>query len=112
MVRKMIYKITAVILILCLFLCGCGQSDFSSPEYTVVENNNAAGIGNVDGYRVEKPQTQDEIITCYYVNKNTKKFHKPTCTYALKMKETSTLIIPDKDFLLSQNYIPCGHCKP
>ncbi|MBR2043783.1 MAG: hypothetical protein IJ946_05530 [Clostridia bacterium] len=108
----MIYKITVIIIAMCFFLCGCKQNTFSSPEYAVVENNNAAGIGNVDGYRIQQHKEKEEIISCYYVNKNTKKFHKPTCPYALKMNETSTLLIPDRDFLIDQNYTPCGHCKP
>lgn len=49
----------------------------------------------------------------YILNTESKKFHKPTCASAAKLdeskKETYT---GDREWLIEEEYSPCGSCKP
>ena len=58
-------------------------------------------------------EEEPEPITHYVVNKNTKKFHLPSCSGASGMLEENKLIRePDREALIEEGYSPCGTCKP
>jgi DNA-entry nuclease len=55
-----------------------------------------------------------ESPACNYVaNKNTKKFHYPSCSSVGDMKESNKLYYEGtRDELISQGYVPCKRCNP
>lgn len=49
----------------------------------------------------------------YIANKNTKKFHYPSCGSVSKMKESNKLYFNGtRNELISKGYDPCGNCHP
>ena len=52
--------------------------------------------------------------SCRYIcNTKTRKFHYPSCTGAIQMKEENRLYTDsDRDTLVAQGYEPCGICRP
>lgn len=49
----------------------------------------------------------------YIANKNTKKFHYPSCDSVSEMKESNKLYFEGtRDELISQGYSPCKRCNP
>jgi DNA-entry nuclease len=95
-------------------ICFCVFAYNVQPGLTI---NYATG----DSYLSEGGQTdiqtennsQDITQSEYILNKNTKKIHKPTCTYVGKISASNkgeyTGSISD---LISQGYSACGTCKP
>lgn len=60
----------------------------------------------------EIPSAQPEEIT-YILNKNTKKFHYPSCSSVREMKESNKKnFTGTRDEAISQGYSPCGRCHP
>ena len=61
----------------------------------------------------ENPTEQPPADYDYVVNLNTKKFHKPDCSYVSDMSETAKwLYAGSRDSLLEQGYTPCKRCNP
>ena len=51
--------------------------------------------------------------TTYVVNKNTKKFHLPSCGSVTDMKEKNKLYYEGpREELIDQGYDPCKRCNP
>ena len=51
--------------------------------------------------------------TAYILNKNTKKFHYPSCSSVKKMKESNKLSYTGtRDEVIAMGYKPCGNCHP
>ncbi len=49
----------------------------------------------------------------YIANKNTGKFHEPSCSSVEKMKESNKLTITaTREQMLADGYSPCGNCNP
>ena len=49
----------------------------------------------------------------YIANKNTGKFHYPSCSSVTKMKESNKLsITAARDQMIANGYSPCGNCHP
>ena len=61
---------------------------FSDSEYS--HNNTSACIGN----------------------KNTKKFHLPSCSSIDKMKESNKVRLSGRDEAINSGYVPCQRCCP
>lgn len=56
----------------------------------------------------ENTNTQD-----YILNKNSKKFHHPTCSSVDSMKESNKeYYTGTRDDLIARGYSPCGRCDP
>ncbi len=56
---------------------------------------------------------QAPATTSYIANKNTKKFHYPTCDSVNDMKEKNKLYFDGtRDELIDQGYKPCKRCNP
>lgn len=59
------------------------------------------------------PQSDDSSTTTYIANKNTKKFHYPTCSSVGQMKEKNKKELNcSRDVAIQQGYSPCGNCNP
>jgi DNA-entry nuclease len=74
--------------------------------------------GGTSGVAMERnaPAQNDTTTstgTSYIANKNTKKFHYPSCSSVNDMKEKNKLYYEGtRDELIQQGYVPCKRCKP
>ncbi len=57
----------------------------------------------------ENAKQSEEV---YVFNKNTKKFHKITCSSSAQIKEKNYGESGDRNWLISNGYQPCKLCKP
>ena len=49
----------------------------------------------------------------YILNKNTKKFHKPSCASVNQMNESNKVYSnKSRDEIINDGYEPCGRCHP
>ncbi len=63
-----------------------------------------------DGTEAEPSDTQEQM---YILNKNTKKFHKPECSGAKKIKaKNKGEYTGSRQTLIDEGYEPCGNCNP
>lgn len=63
-----------------------------------------------DGTEAEPSDTKEQI---YILNKNTKKFHKPECSGAKKIKaKNKGEYTGSRQTLIDEGYEPCGNCNP
>ena len=121
-----------LVLILCLsfifLFIGCKNNEVESNREAVVIN--LPKDSSVNGYRTEKPSNNDDIISAedaivvkdftvvnetegeYCVNKNSKVFHKPTCSSVSKMKDENKVLIKTKSEAVSKGYTACKVCNP
>lgn len=61
----------------------------------------------------ETSETAESPACNYVANKNTKKFHYPSCSSVSDMKESNKLYYEGtRDELISQGYVPCKRCNP
>lgn len=55
----------------------------------------------------------DPLAQDYVLNKNSKKFHYPTCSSVSQMKDSNKESVhTTRDEIIAQGYSPCGRCKP
>lgn len=52
----------------------------------------------------------DPIANTYIGNKNSKKFHRPSCSYLPDQKNQVTF--DSREEAINKGYDPCGHCNP
>lgn len=57
-------------------------------------------------------QITTESNVKYCGNKNTKKFHRPSCSYAKKTAESNKIYYKNKEIFLNNGYTPCKKCNP
>ena len=58
-------------------------------------------------------QTEDKKENTYILNKNTKKFHIPSCSSAGDISEDNKEIYKgSREDLIQEGYSPCGRCHP
>ena len=63
-----------------------------------------------DGTEAETSDTKEQM---YILNKNTKKFHKPECSGAKKIKaKNKGEYTGSRQTLIDEGYEPCGNCNP
>ena len=70
-----------------------------------------------ENHLIEIPEQQTEELPIqnsdYVVNKNTKKFHLPTCASVTDIKEQNRWDYNgSREDLITQGYIPCKRCNP
>ena len=77
---------------------------------TTPTNSNAGNADNFDTYDNPEQQQADDT---YVLNKNTHKFHYPSCKSVKKISPDNYATSSEsRDALISQGYEPCGICKP
>ena len=55
----------------------------------------------------------DAVVTTYVLNRNTKKFHYPTCKSASTIKDKNKgYHTGTREDLIAEGYSPCGNCHP
>ena len=63
-----------------------------------------------DGTEADPSDTKEQM---YILNKNTKKFHKPECSCAKKIKvKNKGEYTGSRQTLIDEGYEPCGNCNP
>lgn len=61
----------------------------------------------------ESEETTPLAATTYICNKNTKKFHIPSCSSVDQMKESNKLAVTlTREEVIAQGYDPCKRCNP
>lgn len=100
-------------------------SDGSSagPEFTgsqqtasssAAQTSAAAGAGTAAAAASTQTQTAsvDMSEAVYIGNKNTKKFHYPSCSSVSDMKDKNKVALSSRDEAIAEGYVPCKRCNP
>lgn len=65
-----------------------------------------------EDFVASSPQ-EEPVGTTYIINKNTGKFHYPTCRSVKQMNDSNKKeVTGNREDLISQGYSPCGNCNP
>lgn len=111
--------LTVIFSIILIFsFCGC-QSKDNMIEKTPIKVNLPTD-DSVNGYRnsdsnvnignfIIKETTENYK---YFGNKNSKKFHKASCSALKNTKEENKVFYKTKDEFIKYNYSPCKICNP
>ena len=106
-------------LVLLMFtLSGCQITD-EKIEKTPVKINLPTD-DSVNGYRNSSSEIDTDGITInettteytYFGNKNSKKFHKSSCSALKNTKDENKVFYKTKEEFIKNNYSPCKICNP
>ncbi len=98
-----------------IYLSSDGQSVTITTDKTATSEEIMTPGGYVAPAVTEAPAEEDSAApgTDYIVNKNTGKFHYPSCSSVKRMKESNKMFFTGtRDELVSRGYSPCGNCHP
>ncbi len=120
--------------LLCLLLiCGCSESKQEAiqilnangtpaQEYTTFKSvltdsytgENKEGMPNyIEGKDTSVAENyQNSISQSYCGNKNSKIFHKSSCSSLKKTKEENKVYLSSRDEFITKNFSPCKSCNP
>lgn len=56
--------------------------------------------------------TEEANLPLYIGNKNSKKFHYPSCSSVTQMKDANKVELHGRDEAIREGYDPCGRCHP
>lgn len=93
------------------------QISFDTSEKLTLLDAGAKSNGSVSAQEpIQQPQQPSQPITeitvTYIGNRNSKVFHRATCTSVSQMKDTNKVIWNSRDEAVSQGYSPCRNCQP
>ena len=98
------------------------EIDYATGESREVRHSPAPGDaagGNEDAVRTvlaEEPPPEPEpssMVVTYVLNKNTGKFHYPTCESVADIKAKNRMDVDwPREKVIAEGYQPCGGCKP
>lgn len=92
---------------------GAGQKSNAVVNPSYEENTTATDTEVVNDTRSLDNATGDDIEASYVLNKNTKKFHVPTCSSVSQMKEKNKIFFEgSRQDVIDQGYVPCKNCNP
>ena len=81
-----------------------GSAPYGSSEQQSVSKDSNQDSGE---------NTSEKQTAVYIANKNTKKFHYPSCRSVSSMKEQNKEILNcTRDEAIARGYSPCGNCEP
>lgn len=81
-----------------------------SPSTTWLAGEPTA-LASTEAETIKTPLTSAEAN--YICNKNTKKFHVPTCSSVDEMSEKNKLAVTlSREEVIAQGYVPCKRCNP
>ena len=106
MMRRKIVSIFALLLSLTILFSSC----FDAPE-NVVETEETEDLQEIEE---TLPQEETEPVPTkdFIVNKNTLKFHYPSCQYVGMMLEENKLFVTSTyNTLVGEGYSPCNICQ-
>lgn len=88
-------------------------------DYTNGDSHESGDYDIEDNSDLELPSENNsssathDITSTYVLNTNTKKFHYSSCRDVSKIAEKNYFETDkSREELLSEGYLPCGHCKP
>jgi DNA-entry nuclease len=88
------------------YATGDNSLDPNSTEAGVTEESTGSDSSITEGGEQQSEET-------YIVNTNTRKFHRPGCRYAEKIKDSNREeFTGSRDQLISEGYSPCKYCNP
>ena len=103
------------------FMAGYYISNRVSSNIDIVQslsssNTNVQSFAIIPPTKTEKhtatPKPSEEAKQ-YVLNKNTKKFHKPSCSSVNQMKNKNKLVVTKaRQEIIDDGYDPCGRCHP
>lgn len=121
-----------LLMVIIFSLVGCNSKTVSETKSPVVIN--MPTDDSVNGYRVSSPVTssaempdtisgtetevqkesdkQKNKSSSFCGNKNSKVFHKSSCSSVSKMKDENKVFLSGRDAFISQGYSPCKACNP
>lgn len=90
------------------------KSDRNNLTFSVERNPNIEVLPTPSPTPTKKPVvTLEPNVTEYVLNKNTKKFHYPSCSSVDQMKEKNKLhYVGTREEVIRRGYEPCGRCYP
>lgn len=90
------------------------RSDGNKLTFSVERNAYAEALPTPSPTPTKKPVvTLEPNVTEYVLNKNTKKFHRPSCSSVDQMKEKNKLhYVGTREEVIRRGYEPCGRCYP
>jgi len=121
-----------------LFLCSCSFTPSNTVDDSKVKINYPADK-TVNGYRdvdssvissevdvnympdiihVEETEIIDttvdnnDVTRAYFGNKNSKKFHKSSCSSSANTKEENKIFLKSRDAFIAAGFSPCSKCNP
>lgn len=128
--KRIVFLSFLTVVLLCLV--GCDSKPVSETKNPVVIN--MPTNDSVNGYRVSSPVSsasempdtisgnetevqkesskQNNKSSSFCGNKNSKVFHKSTCSSVSKMKDENKVFLSGRDAFISQGYSPCKACNP
>ena len=59
-----------------------------------------------------QPVAHAQSDVTYVGNKNSKKFHRPTCRWAKRIKTTNVVVFKSRKEATDAGYVTCKVCKP
>jgi len=76
-------------------------------------NGESSYVGGGSNDVEEEPTNSNDTTASYILNKNTKKFHYPSCSSVDRMKESNKeYYTGSREELINRGYDPCGNCHP
>ena len=90
-------------------------STSSSSSSNTGSGGSSSGSGTSSNSGSDSSQSTSSTPTSqgYVLNTNSKKFHKPSCYQADRIKDENRATSSDsRESLIDQGYSPCGTCKP
>jgi len=86
------------------------QSDGTSSNNTANNNHVIAGTSSNNSAGSTAANENEQT---YVLNKNTHKFHYPSCSSVSKMKESNKEVVTStRDEIIAKGYDPCKNCNP
>ena len=88
--------------------------DKVSVKVVNISDNGKIGLSIKQAQTKPEPEAERDEIECDYVaNKNTKKFHIPTCSSVEDMKpENRWDFTGTREEVIAMGYVPCKRCNP
>lgn len=91
-------------------------SDGETVSFSVEKNEDADTLAEPTEAPTEAPTEPQQTVpagTDYIGNKNTKKFHYPSCKSVKQMKESNKYYYTGtREEMIAKGYEPCGNCHP
>lgn len=82
----------------------------TADEFVITGGNGGTSVDKSSSKQMDNSITEG---TSYVVNKNSKKFHNPSCDSVKDMKEKNKMYYEGtRDELIQQGYDPCKRCNP
>ena len=122
-------KVSILLICLLLLFCQIGCHNTQETESRTQVTINLPTDDRVNGYRVSssKPEAMPEIISGedtsvgtvnpdsnikYCANKNSKVFHKLSCSSIVNTKNENKIYYSNRQKLIADGYSPCKRCNP